>query len=221
MSPGKPVSLKHKIYTQLRDEIVFGRVLPGERIKEAWWARKFECSRGPVREAFNQLERQGFLHLTPNQGAVVVKTSSEDVRDYYGLLELLEGKAAKWATPLLTSKNIEKLAEINDAMRRIPRDDKRFIESWIPLNLEFHSLFWLNCGNNKMNWIVEDVRMRMTRYRYTSLSVAAIDEYLRDHDRIIDAVRKGNGLEAGKEMRTHISRVKDVLMELFSRFPVP
>jgi DNA-binding GntR family transcriptional regulator len=221
MSPGKPGPLKHKIYAQMRDEIVFGRVLPGERIKEAWWARKFECSRGPIREAFNQLERQGFLQLIPNQGAVVVKTSSEDVRDYYGLLELLEGKAAEWATPLLASKHIEKLAKINDAMRRIPRDDKDFIESWISLNLEFHSLFWLNCGNNKMNWIVEDIRMRMTRYRYTSIAVATIDEYLQDHDRIIAAVRKGDGLEAGKVMTTHISRAKDVLMELFSRLPAP
>jgi DNA-binding GntR family transcriptional regulator len=221
MSDEKQVSQKHKVYTQLRDEIVFGRLLPGEHIKEAWWAQKFECSRGPIREAFNQLERQGFLQLTPNQGAVVMKTSSEDVKDYYGLLKLLEGKAVEWATPFLTSDDIEKLAEINKAMKKIPRDDKRFIELWIPLNREFHSLFRLKCGNNKMDWIIEDVRMRMTRYRYTSLVVTAIDEYLQDHDRIIKAVRKGDGLEAGKAMATHICRAEDVLMEFFARFPVP
>jgi DNA-binding GntR family transcriptional regulator len=221
MSHEKQVSLKHKVCTQLRDEIVFGRLLPGEHIKEAWWAQKFGCSRGPVREAFNQLELQGFLQLTPNQGAVVMKTSSEDIKDYYGLLELLEGKAVEWATPFLTSHDMEKLDQINKAMGKIPRDDKGFVESWIPLNLEFHCLFRLKCCNNKMNWIVEHVRMRMTRYRYTSLLVTAIDEYLQDHDRIIKAARKGDGLEAGRAMATHISRAKDVLMEFFSRFPVP
>jgi len=82
-------------------------------------------------------------------------------------------------------------------------------------------LFRLKCGNNKMDWIIEDVRMRMTRYRYTSLVVTAIDEYLQDHDRIIKAVRKGDGLEAGKAMATHICRAEDVLMEFFARFPVP
>jgi DNA-binding GntR family transcriptional regulator len=216
MSHGKPVSLKHKIYMQLRDEIVFGRVLPGQRIKEAWWARKFGCSRGPVREAFNQLERQGLLALTPHQGAVVAKSSSEDVRDYFGILELLEGKATEWATPLLTSDDIEKLAEINHAMKNIPRDDNDFEESWIPLNLEFHTLFTLRCGNTKMDWIIEDVRMRMTRYRYASFAMTAIDEYLQDHDRIIEAVRKGDSIEAGNAMTTHISRAKDMIMRLFA-----
>ena len=90
-------SLKQKVYKQLRSDIVFGRVLPGEHLKEASLTAKFRCSRGPVREAFNQLSSEGFIELLQNQGAVVRRTSPEEIADYYAMLELLEGQAVEWA----------------------------------------------------------------------------------------------------------------------------
>ena len=79
-------SLKQKVYKQLRHDIVFGSILPGEHLKEAPLTAKFQCSRGPVREAFNQLDSEGFIVLLPNQGAVVRKTSPEDIADYYATI---------------------------------------------------------------------------------------------------------------------------------------
>ncbi|MBW1734464.1 MAG: GntR family transcriptional regulator [Deltaproteobacteria bacterium] len=219
MAKGARIGLKHKISKELRDEIISGKLMPGEHLKETWLTEKFKCSRGPVREALIQLEREGFLLLVPNQGAVVTKMSPKEVEDFYAILELLEGKAVEWAAPLLGPEDIKQLRKINNDIRKISREDRNCIEDWIPLNLAFHRVFREKCGNDKLNWMIEEIRMRITRYRYTSLVVTVFDEYILDHEKIIKLVERGDAPGAGKAMEAHILRAKEILMDFLSRLP--
>lgn len=210
-------SLKQKVYKQLRHDIVFGSVLPGEHLREAGLTSKFQCSRGPVREAFNQLKSEGFIDLLPNQGAIVRRTSPKDIADYYAMLELLEAQAVEWATPHLGADDIKSLITINDTIKQLSLEKNDSIEPWSSANLEFHRLFRKKCGNSQIDRIIEDIRMRITRYRHMSLLVTAYDEYILDHERIIEAVGSGDAKGAGRIMLIHIRRAKDVLMEFLSK----
>jgi DNA-binding GntR family transcriptional regulator len=211
-------SLKQKVYKQLRHDIVFGSVLPGEHLREAGLTAKFQCSRGPVREAFNQLKSEGFIDLLPNQGAIVRRTSPKDIADFYAMLELLEAQAVEWATPRLEAEDIANLVAINDTIKQLSLEKSDSIDPWSSANLEFHRLFRKKCGNGQIDRIIEDIRIRITRYRHMSLLVTAYDEYILDHEKIIEAVDNGNAGEAGRIMRIHIRRAKDVLMEFLSKF---
>ena len=117
--------LKQKIYIWLRNQIVFGQLGPGQHVKEASLTERFRCSRGPVREAFNRLEKEGYLELTPNQGAVVKRTSAQEVLDYYALLELLESEAVRLAVPRMAPADF-------DALERINTDIQKVRTSWRP-----------------------------------------------------------------------------------------
>ncbi|MCJ7683256.1 MAG: GntR family transcriptional regulator, partial [Desulfobacteraceae bacterium] len=218
MAKNGSIPLKQSIHRQTRHEIIFGKVAPGERITENRLTEKFQCSRGPVREALIQLEREGFVILVPNQGAVVTKISPKEVEDFYTLLELLEGKAVEWAAAHLIAADINQLTDINHQLKLIFRDDKNPVERWVPLNQAFHRFFRERCGNEKMNWIIEEIRLRITRHRYTSLAVTALDDYLKDHEAIIEAIRQGNPGKAREAMETHIHRAKLVLMDFLSHF---
>jgi DNA-binding GntR family transcriptional regulator len=213
------MAIKTIICDEIRKAILLGEAMPGEHLKEICLTDQFKCSRGPVREALIQLEKEGFIALVPHQGALVTKISAKDVEDFYALLGLLEGKAVEWATPLVTPNELDQLSEINKSIGRIRREDKRCVEEWIPLNASFHRFFRERCGNEKMNWITEEVRKRITRYRYTSLMVTTFNDYVRDHEIIIEAVRRGNVSQAKEAMERHISRAKNTLMEFLSRLP--
>ena len=89
----------------------------------------------------------------------------------------------------------------------------------MPLNFQFHQRFKTCCGNSRMDWIIDEVRMRITRCRYTSVLVTAYDDYVDDHQRIIDAARQGDASAAATAMRNHIGRAKNVLMDFLSKFP--
>lgn len=219
MTEKKRIPLKDRICEELRREIVYGTLMPNEHLKEARLVKHFGCTRGPIREALNKLEQQGFVTLVPNQGATVREPSAEEVNDFYTLLAMLEGKAVEWATPLMQESDVERLKQINRSLKKVLEAKSTVVEEWIPLNLEFHRLFREKCGNQKMNWLVEEIRTRITRYRYISLIVTASWDYAGDHETIVDFVAKKDAGKAGEAMENHIRRAKDVLVRFLSKTP--
>jgi DNA-binding GntR family transcriptional regulator len=215
----KRIPLKEKICREIRREIVFGSLMPNEHLKEAQVAGHFNCTRGPVREALNQLEQQGFVTLVPNQGASVKEPSVREVEDFYALLAILEGKAVEWATPHLVESDIEQLSTINRSLKEVLDAPEGPVEAWIPLNFQFHRLFREKCGNEKVDWLAEEIRIRITRYRYISLMMAEFGNYAADHEEIIARVQKRQALEAGVAMTAHIHRAKDILVRYLNRLP--
>ena len=213
------MNIKERIYKQIRDEIIYGKLMPGEHLPEIKLSKALGCSRAPVREAFHQLEKEGFVFRKQNQGVVVNKSSPEEIIDYYSLLEVLESQAVEWATDRLTSKDLLRLGKLNDSMKKVSADDKKYIEKWVSLNLAFHRFFSEKCGNEKMIWLVEEIRLRITRFRYLSFMVTTFNEYIRDHEAIIEALRERDAVKARATMKNHISRAKEVLLKHFFYMP--
>jgi len=193
--------------------------MPNEHLKELRLANHFGCARGSIREALSLLEQQGFVTHVPNQGATVKEPSASEVEDYYNLLAVLEGKAVQWATPNLSKGDIERLKSINDSLKRSLQNNEAAVEEWIPLNIQFHRLFREKCGNTKMNWLVEEIRTRITRYRYTSLMVTAFGDYTDDHEEIISMVVGKDAQKAGMAMEGHILRAKQILVTFLKNHP--
>lgn len=212
------MSVKHKIYRQLRDDIIFGKINPGQRLIEVQLSRSFDCSRGPIREALIRLGREGFVNMVPHKGAVVAKPSAPEIEDYYALLALLESTAVAWSTPRLNFSDVEKLLEINDRLKdAVDLDKEARLQCWRDHNEAFHRLFWDNCGNEKLTEMLMTVRNRIFRYRYTSLMVASLDARLSDHVAIVAAVRTGDANKAKELMQQHVMRAFATLVDFFSK----
>lgn len=213
--------VKDKVCKILREDIVLGRLNPGERLIESELTERHGVSRGMIREALTLLCNEGFVTITPNKGAAVSKISSEDLADFYKLLALLERKAVEWATPRMTGADIVELIDINDRLRKsmTSGDDTR-VYRWGDLNLSFHRFFWDRCGNDKLGWLVEIIRQRIFRYRFTSLMITSYDHYLKDHAQIIKFVQQHDTHQAGTAMEKHINRAFTVLTEFFTHVTV-
>src|SRR4030067_1886998 len=112
----RPVTLRERIVDFIKDSVVSGRLKPGERVPEQEIAESFGISRTPIREAFRQLESEGFIPITPRKGAVVSPITDKDVSEFYEIKSLLEGKAATTACDKLTPRDIEKLGALNAKM---------------------------------------------------------------------------------------------------------
>jgi DNA-binding GntR family transcriptional regulator len=82
--------LADAIRGRLREAILAGAVAPGEHLREVEIAARHEVSRGPVREALLQLEREGLVILRRNRGAVVARLSRQDLDEVYSLRLALE-----------------------------------------------------------------------------------------------------------------------------------
>src|SRR5574340_89251 len=114
----RPLTLRERIVDFIKDAIISGTLKPGERVPEQEIAENFGISRTPIREAFRQLESEGFITVTPRKGAVVSPITDRDVSEFYDIKSLLEGYAARTACAKLTSREIKRLETLNAQMER-------------------------------------------------------------------------------------------------------
>src|SRR3712207_9469551 len=74
-----------EIWTQLRTQILRGRLPPGTRLVELEIASQLGFSQGSVRDALQRLERDGLVERRGGRGAFLRDVSPESMR---GILEI-------------------------------------------------------------------------------------------------------------------------------------
>ncbi|MGO4429640.1 GntR family transcriptional regulator, partial [Streptomyces sp. MCAF7] len=63
--------LSDHVYARLRDWIVSGELVPGQRVVESEIARRMGTSQAPAREAIKRLAHEGLVNSLPRQGTYV------------------------------------------------------------------------------------------------------------------------------------------------------
>ncbi len=101
----------------IRNEIISGKIKPGERIIENNIATQVGMSRAPVREAINALVQEGLVEHNPRQGASVRQITIDDILDMYEMRVCLDTQALKLALPHLNEQHLNVLEGFNRQMR--------------------------------------------------------------------------------------------------------
>ena len=65
-----------RICDQIIEDILYGRLVPGQRLVEADLTTSFGVSRGPIREAFRRLDALGIVEGSTHRG-VEIKNITE------------------------------------------------------------------------------------------------------------------------------------------------
>ena len=193
-------TLREKILEMIRDAILKGTMKPGERVSEPELAERFGISRTPIREAFRQLESEGYLEVIPRKGAVVASLSERDIEEFYAIKIILEGFAAKMAAEKLSEKDIERLESINERLQKIADDGD--VKSFFRVHNEFHDLFIKAAGNDKLYEMINQLVMRFKRLRLASLSQPGRMEIsVEEHRNMIEAFKNHDGERADSLVR--------------------
>ena len=199
------------VYYGLLEDMLHGKILPGEKLVESEIATRFKVSRTPVREAIMQLTKRGMALHKPNVGAVVKKFSSEQIIEFLDIISLLEGRAVEIvAADKICDEDIDYLNELDKEMVQICNNEE-YLLYWAK-NEEFHNFFIERCENRALSKIVSDMRKQI--YRTGVSMVRHSDQFLSDHRLIIDAVVKGDAVKAGKIMKKHLINVKQRYIEM-------
>lgn len=209
-------SLREKAYERIRKLISHGELLTGERLVENKISEMINVGRTPIREAIRRLEAEGYVEILANRGAVVKKLSLQELREIYDLIALLEGYAIEIATQKIKTHNKRELQAIQRMLIKVAK--ARDYRSWMEKNAQFHSYFSKLSGNLTLHNSISQLRRRSSRYRFMAFSVpGSLEEYVRDHDKILKNVFNGESQEAGKMMREHILNAREKLFEFLKQ----
>jgi DNA-binding GntR family transcriptional regulator len=153
-----------KVVKVLEEEIIFGRLLPGERLVEDALMARFEVTRHVVRSALFALERTGIVVRERNKGATVRSLTPTQVRKIYDVREMLQRQAALLIPLPAPREFVLRLQEIHE--RYVLAVDEARYRDVHELNDTFHLTLFSGCDNP---YLVESIKS----YMFLSLPVRA------------------------------------------------
>jgi DNA-binding GntR family transcriptional regulator len=210
--------LRTIIYQQLVSDILSGSINAGERLSEADLVERFGVSKTPIREAFIQMEREGYILLKKNVGAVVQKISIRMVEEIFTVVAVLESYATEIVITerKLTKRDIAHLGKLIRTMKAYSRR-KKYLEYRV-LNTEFHEYFVEKLGNETLKKSVVDLRRRMYSFVSGGLTLPLyIDRYVECHRQILDAAKQNDAKKAATIMRNHLMESRDFIVSTLAR----
>lgn len=205
-------TLREKILETIREAIIKGSLKPGEKVAEPELAERFGISRTPIREAFRQLESEGYLTVIPRKGAVVASLSEREVEEFYAIKSILEGYAARMAAAVLTEKDLEKLESLNARLQQLA--DEGDVKTFFRVHNEFHEVFLKASNNEKLMELINQLMLKFNRLRMASLALPGrMHISVKEHARIIEAFRKKDGETADNLVKKTASYGGQVLIQ--------
>ncbi|MDZ7856265.1 GntR family transcriptional regulator [Sphaerotilus sp.] len=195
-----PRALYQDVAERLREQIFNRELEPGSWIDEQKLTAELGISRTPLREALKVLAVEGLVTMKVRRGAYVTEMSTDDVRQVYHLLALLESDAAGEVARNASPEDLAQLRALHDRLEREVHQREFFFAT----NEAFHIQLLTIAGNRWRQQIVADLRKVMKLNRHHSLfKQGRPEESLTEHRALMDALERRDGALATRLMRAH------------------
>ena len=216
--PAPRTSLGDVVAERLREAILNDEFSPGQHLREEEVSESLDVSRGPVRDAFLILEREGLVRLSRHRGATVVELMLEDIGEVYSLRSALESLAVRLAIRRHEPDDIERLhdslTELQLAMRRKPTE-----QAAARLDVNFHDFIFKAAHHDRLYQSWSNIRMQVYWF-LLSRNVAGPDwrqNMVKNHGRILSLIEAGDEMRAvdaiGEHIRGAYTRIWSTLTE--------
>lgn len=186
-------SIRDVMYEILKDAIISGDILPGEHIVESAYAKRYNISRTPIREALRKLEQDGLVEYRARKGVIVRSLEEEDIREIYVIRQALEDLALQYAVKNVTEEDIQTLYAILDETATFIRVGD--IGSASKNSRQIHVYIYRLSGLSRLQTLIGSLNEYMDRFSFMTLS---------DHDR---------QAQSAKEHRAMVDALKERDME--------
>lgn len=201
-------SLTDEIVDILRERILKGEYIIGEKIVENQIATEFRVSRTPIRDAFKQLESEGLIDYIPNRGSFAKGFTKEDMEDIYSVRKALEQLAVEWAIERIDEKEIDKLQEQIELMEFYTK--RKECVKVMEINVAFHEIIYTATRSRFLAHILKSYQEYVQQARKATISdeenleVVAIE-----HKEVLKAIKAKDVEAARDKIGRHLDNSKN------------
>lgn len=206
--------LAEQIATQLRREILRGKLPPGATIKERDNASEMGVSRTPLREAIRILATEGLVELRPARSPIVSMPTVKQVSDDIEVLLAVEILSAELACVRATDEDIAGIAAIQAEIAA--KFDTVDPLDLFEIDMNFHRAIALAAHNAPLADIHRTFLGRLWRSRF----LAAVQRRNRErvvahHDDILAALQNRDPVAIRANILKHIGNLqRDILSSI-------
>jgi len=207
-----PRTSAEDIRRQLSERIIGGELAPGAVLDETQLASEFSVSRTPIREALKQLAASGLVEQKPHSRTIVAKPDSDALTGMFELMGHLEALCAALSAERMNSAERRALDQLHGEMAGVVSNGDRL--SYIRYNELFHNAIYIGSHNSYLEDVTRLTRQRLQPFRRAQFStLGRLSKSHAEHGLIVEAILRGNGIDAQSYMRAHITLVEDAWNE--------
>lgn len=201
--------LSESVAARIRNAIVEGAFVLGERLSEESLSEAMGVSRTPVREALKQLRSEGLVEIVPKSGTYIFLPTAAQVRELCECRVHLESDALHLALRGDVDALLGHLTACNDAMSAaLEADDLR---AYNRLDAEFHQLFFDHSGNRYLRSAYQLIQAPVSALRahLSARSAGALALSLHEHTELVQRLYERDAPGAIAIIDRHVARAEE------------
>ncbi|WP_010167961.1 GntR family transcriptional regulator [Candidatus Epulonipiscium viviparus] len=207
--------LRDIVFQTIRNQILWGELLPGQRLMEIQLGEKLGVSRTPIREAIRRLELEGLIVMVPRKGAYVAPFTRKDIQDVLEVRAALESLAAGLAAQRTDTRDFLKLQLVITEYEFAAAEHN--IDEMIQKDVEFHEIIFSATKNDRLIQMSQNIREQVLRYRIAYLKYEGEGTIvLSEHRKILEAIQSHDVPLASDLAMQHINTQCDAILKYLS-----
>ncbi|UGT56578.1 GntR family transcriptional regulator [Nocardia asteroides] len=189
----------------IRDDIIRGDFVSGQRLTEDTLAERYGVSRVPVREALRTLEAEGFASSRPYAGTFVAELTEAEAADLLEIRALLEPLCASRAATRRSPEQLGRLKELTSLGQEAVRDGR--LDELARLNSRFHEVLAEASGSALLTQLITQLSWKIAWVYAVELPRRAEDSW-HEHEQICAALEAGDADRARAVVAEHIAHAE-------------
>jgi len=208
------MSPKREIYESLRYKIITNEFDAGQQLYEKTLMQEYQIGRTPLREIFQELQRNGLIEIIPKLGTRVVSLDIRTLRDTIQLRRELEGLAAELAALHIQPDQFDKLRHLLESASRVKTNALGDLKKLSDIDMEFHGIIYDASGNRQLREMIESLLYKMSMYWFqVGFSAAEFREQFDELAELLRAIEKREHKNAKEIMKRHIDHFSRVIKD--------
>lgn len=205
------------IRESLEQMIITGAFADGERLDETRLSERFSVSRTPLREALQMLAASGLLELRPRRGAYVRHPGIIELVQMFEVMAELEAMCGRLAARRLTDGDLAALKALASACEDALQTGDA--DAYYRENERFHTRLYAASGNGFLAAEARRLQKRLQPFRRMQLRLRGrMAQSMAEHQRILDALERGDAAAAQSELQNHIAVQGEKFNDLMAHY---
>ncbi len=195
-------------YHKIRSDIVFGHLLPGQKLKLEQLKSHYGAGVSTLREILNRLSSERLVVAEGQRGFEVAPVSIANLREIAALRQLLECRALEqsfraggmeWEGRVVAAHH--RLARMEE---RMAQGDRSQTEEWKQYDWQFHQALISACGSKMLIDTHAAVFDKYLRYQMIALSYRG-DIAAQEHAELLECALTRNAEKACEVLTRHVA----------------
>lgn len=207
-------TLIERTYARLREDILTGRLVPGEKLLIEHLKDRYEVGAGTLREALSRLVSEAMVSAEGQRGFTVAPITLEDLMDITNVRVRVETEALRisirqgdesWRRRLRVA--YETLSALEQPL--LPVNAAR----WEAANAGFHQALLAACDSIWTLRLVRQLTQHGERYRRYAIGLHSERDVHAEHALIFDSAIAGQDARAALALETHIRATPELIAQ--------